>query len=137
MSKPAIIELFQQCNLRLSEQRLMIYNYLLNHRTHPAAEGIYRALLPDHPTLSLTTVYNTLKILAEHRLIMPVMIEDGEVRYDVDTSFHGHFKCRVCGKIYDIPVKHPQDYELLAESGFKTEDMRLDYYGVCPKCSHK
>ena len=135
MPKSAIIDLFQQSHLRLSEQRLLIYNYLLEHRTHPAAESIYHALVPDHPTLSLTTVYNTLKVLAEHRIIIPVMIEDGEVRYDADTAFHGHFKCRCCGEIYDIPVKYPKDYELPPESGFKTEDMRLDYYGVCPRCT--
>ncbi len=134
ISRSEIIRHFQRCKLRLSEQRLLIYGYLLEHRTHPAAEGIYRALAPDHPSLSLTTVYNTLRMLAEHRLIQPVMIEDGQVRYDADTTFHAHFKCRLCGKIYDIPLKKPERIEMPDDAGFVTETMHLDYYGQCPQC---
>lgn len=130
-----IIELFQHRRLRLSEQRLLIYSYLLEHRTHPAAEGIYRDLLPDHPSLSLTTVYNTLRFLAENRLIVPVMIEDGEVRYDADVSFHGHFKCRHCHRIFDVPVSHEERLAILPGSGFKVESVHLDYYGRCPGCA--
>ena len=85
-----------------TEPRIAIYRYLAAHPVHPTADTVYRELAPDHPTLSRTTVYNTMKTLLEHRAIQSVIIEDGELRFDADTSVHGHFKCGRCGEVYDF-----------------------------------
>lgn len=50
-------------NVKPSVQRMAVMEYLLDHRTHPTADEIYLALHRKMPTLSKTTVYNTLKIL--------------------------------------------------------------------------
>ena len=59
------IEKLQAAGIRPSEPRICIYEYLWENRVHPGAEGIYKQLSPLHPTLSLTTVYNTLKLFAD------------------------------------------------------------------------
>ncbi|MBR4922900.1 MAG: transcriptional repressor, partial [Bacteroidaceae bacterium] len=46
--------------IKPSVQRIAIMDYLMTHRTHPAIDEIYLALCEDIPTLSKTTVYNTL-----------------------------------------------------------------------------
>ena len=46
--------------IKPSIQRLAVMGYLLEHRTHPAVDEIYNALKAEVPTLSKTTVYNTL-----------------------------------------------------------------------------
>lgn len=60
-----VVERLQGHNIKPSVQRIAIMKYLMEHRTHPTVDEIYTALSPTIPTLSKTTVYNTLKILSE------------------------------------------------------------------------
>ena len=55
----------QGYGIKPSIQRIAIMDYLLTHKTHPSIEEIYLALCDEIPTLSKTTVYNTLKLFAE------------------------------------------------------------------------
>ena len=96
------IELLRQIGVTPSPQRVAIYRFLRTHAIHPTAETIFEAVRPEQPTLSLTTVYNTLKLLVERCAVREIIIEDGELRYDADMSEHGHFKCLHCGEVYDL-----------------------------------
>ena len=60
-----VVKRLQNHNIKPSVQRIAIMNYLIEHRTHPTVDEIYTALSPSIPTLSKTTVYNTLKLLSE------------------------------------------------------------------------
>lgn len=51
-------------NIKPSMQRIAIMQYLMEHPIHPSADDIYTALSPSMPTLSKTTVYNTLKLFS-------------------------------------------------------------------------
>ena len=83
--------------IRSSYQRLKILEYLQAHRTHPTVDIIYKNLSKEIPTLSKTTVYNTLKLFVSKGIVQELTIEEKEVRYDADTKPHAHFKCIECG----------------------------------------
>lgn len=107
MSHPAThpgdcIGLLRKIGVTPSPQRVAIYHFLRAHAVHPTAETIFEAVRPEQPSLSLTTVYNTLKLLVEKRAVREIIIEGGELRYDADMSEHGHFKCLHCGEVYDL-----------------------------------
>ena len=129
-------DLLRRAGIRPSKLRTAVFACLMEHRTHPSAETIYGILAPELPSLSLATVYNTLNLLAAHGLIRTLTIGRGEQRFDADTSFHAHFKCRVCGMITDIRF---DDAELPPRpaSPWIVESASLDYYGVCPGCAGK
>ena len=55
-------------NIKPSVQRIAIMDYLLKHQTHPCIDEIYMAVNKDIPTLSKTTVYNTLKLQDKHQV---------------------------------------------------------------------
>ncbi|EJX04128.1 iron uptake regulatory protein [gut metagenome] len=59
-----------------SVQRIAIMDYLLKNRTHPTAEEIYSALVNLIPTLSKTTVYNTLKLFVEQGAALMLTIDE-------------------------------------------------------------
>ena len=61
-------------NIKPSVQRIAIMDYLLTHKTHPCIDEIYMALCDDIPTLSKTTVYNTLKLFVEHGAALMVSL---------------------------------------------------------------
>ena len=51
--------------IRPSVQRIAIMDYLIKHPTHPTIDEVYQSLCENVPTLSRTTVYNTLRMLSE------------------------------------------------------------------------
>ena len=126
------LELLNEKHIRLSGLRVKILDYLLTHRTHPTIDEIYGELIKDNPTLSKTTVYNTVKVLEENGLAKAVTIDGDRVHYDGDVSYHGHFLCKTCNKIYDfdtsdVPVKLPE--------GFAAETADVYCTGNCSNCS--
>ena len=86
-------------NIKPSMQRIAIMEYLMNHPIHPSADDIYTALSPSMPTLSKTTVYNTLKLFSEQGAALMLTIDEKNTNFDADTSVHSHFLCRRCGHI--------------------------------------
>ena len=87
-----IKEILVKNGISPSYHRLKIYEYLLNNRSTHRGHDL-RGRHKNIPTLSKTTIYNTLKTFAEKGLVSSITIEDNEVRYDADISLHGHFKC--------------------------------------------
>jgi len=119
-------------------QRVAVYAAVAGRRDHPTVDTIYAELRKQLPTLSKTTVYTTMQLLADKRLVGAVHAEADEVRYDGMCGFHAHFKCRRCGELYDIPMpcEHRRSFADMPE-GFVFENEELTYYGLCPNCSTK
>lgn len=126
----------ERCGLRPSPQRLLIMEYLIGHLTHPTVEDIHKKLCQKVPTLSRTTVYNTLRLFAENGAAQMLTIDEHRVCYDGIVEPHAHFYCKKCGKIFDILIS---DANLLRESadlgGNKATEMQLYYRGTCAKCA--
>ena len=121
-----------------SMQRIAIMEFLMEHKTHPSAEDVYAALSDSMPTLSKTTVYNTLRLFADHGAALMLTIDDKNVNFDADTSQHAHFLCKKCGHIYDFhtPVGMNKMKELRSE-GHMVEEAHTYYKGVCKECKNK
>jgi len=120
-------------NIRLSHQRLKVLEYLDQNRIHPTVEQIYYGLHDEIPTLSKTTIYNTLNTLTEAGLVKVLTIEDNETRYDIRTDAHGHFKCTACESIYDFEV-NMDSIEIKGLDGFKIYSRDMYFSGICPEC---
>ena len=71
-----VVKRLQNHNIKPSVQRIAIMTYLMEHRTHPTVDEIYTALAPSIPTLSKTTVYNTLKLLSEQGAAQTLTIDE-------------------------------------------------------------
>ena len=100
--------------IRPSLQRVCVYRYLRSVKTHPTVDEIYSALLPEY-AISLD-------------------FGDGFLRYDADCSPHSHFKCKKCGKVYDIFVA-PPDCTQMIPPGFTLQGTSLYMFGLCDKCT--
>ncbi len=119
-----------------SVQRIRIFDTLLGTTKHPTVDTIYQSLAKEIPTLSKTTVYNTLKLFQEKGLVIVVNIEDNETRYDADTSFHGHFKCQSCGSVIDFAISK-EDRKINSLKGFQVDESHFYLKGICKKCINK
>lgn len=137
MSAQEIANRLTARNIRPSAQRMAIMKYLVDYHNHPSAEEIYEYLHPEMPTLSKTTVYNTMKLLEENGAVMALGIESKNVRYDANTMPHAHFRCRKCGTIYDIPIPASVREKLEVNEGLDVENVMVYYSGICEKCKIK
>jgi Fe2+ or Zn2+ uptake regulation protein len=129
-----IVELFKQKGLNVTPQRIAVYKFLAENPIHPDVETVYNRVIIDNPSFSKTTVYNCLKDLSSCGLLIPVTIESGKIRYDADTSFHGHFKCDCCGEIFDFRC-YVEETEGL--NGFEIRQKDAYYSGLCSHCKNK
>ena len=133
VSNKKIKEMLEENGVRPSIQRVSVLKYLLEKRNHPSVDLIYRDLSEEFPTLSRTTVYNTLNALQEKGLVSSITISETEVRYDYKIKPHAHFKCLSCGKIYDVDI----DSELLkikSIKGHKVTETQFFLKGICKFC---
>ena len=131
------------CELRArgispSPQRIAVYGFLKSHPIHPTAEMIMKELKPQLPTLSLTTIYNTLKLFVAKKLVCEVIIEDGELRFDADMKDHAHFKCVSCRQVFDLfPEGEKLEIANLPPlpAGFSVESVHICFRGKCSSCA--
>lgn len=122
-------------NIKPTSIRLDILELLLRSTTHPSADHIYLTLKDRVPTLSKTSIYNTLHLLESHDLVQKVLIEEESVRYDANLDCHSHFLCRSCRQVYDLEEDISQLPSL--HEGFLVEKRQVYYQGICPNCQEK
>ena len=123
----------QKFAIKPSVQRSAVMDFLLKNRIHPTIEEIYLSLSPYMPTLSKTTVYNTLDLFVQKGAVRALAIDEKNARYDVDISAHAHFICRECGAVHDIFNLQPQMYEI-PDSQFTIDAVEISYSGKCNCC---
>lgn len=122
--------------IKPSYQRIKIYEFLFKNRIHPTVDTIYKSLNKEIPTLSKTTVYNTLDIFLKKNIVSILVIEENETRYDANLELHGHFKCELCENIYDISLGN-EEFDLKGLDGFKIKEKHLYFKGICKGCCNK
>lgn len=126
--------------IKASPQRLAVMEYLMAHRVHPSADEIFSALVPSMPTLSKTTVYNTLNALAQLGAIQALDIDPRQLHFDCDTTPHAHFLCLSCGRIEDVWLDAAEFRGLTdrkAPQGAVVRSVQLIYKGTCKTCNQK
>ena len=124
--------------IRPSMQRLAIMDYLINHPIHPTIDDVYQALSNKVPTLSRTTVYNTLRMLSENQAAQMITIDEHRVCYDGNVESHVHFYCKKCGKIIDLFGEQAPKLEgKKTVEGNIIQEEQLYYKGICAKCAKK
>jgi len=83
----------------------------------------------------MSTVYYTLNMLKKHRLVKELDFYDMENRYEANTAEHLNLICIACGKIQDFTEGMPvPSRKIEQQTGFRTQEMRLEYYGYCKEC---
>ena len=125
--------------VRYSRKREAILSAIQGTSCHPSAEWVYQQLKPQHPDLSLGTVYRNLTFFQARGLIQSVGVVQGQERFDAVTNPHCHFICNCCGCVLDLPITLGDDLELAVsrQYGLMTERHELTFYGLCPSCSRE
>ncbi len=135
-SDASIIETLRKKGYKATTQRIAICRFALRSRDHPNAQRIYDEVKKVHPTVSLATVYKTLRILREQDLIQELDLPESQARFDSNMKPHINLVCLRCGNIRDLDDLTAQEIvgRAAAAAKFTVTGQRLDLYGVCEKC---
>ena len=123
-----------QNGIKPSFQRVKILQRLSFGQDHPTVNEIYNDLVVQIPSLSKTTVYNTLNLFIKEGVARSINIDSNESRYDLTTHSHGHFICNKCGNINDFEISDSINIEFLTNQGNEISTLELTVRGICQDC---
>lgn len=132
-----IAPIFKEKKLKLTPQRLAIYKYLKGTTEHPSPETVYNNIRESFPTISLATVYKTLKTLSKVGIIQELNAGEDSFRYDANAKNHPHIKCIKCGRVDDFDADFSLDeINTLAEkhTDYKILSSQVYFFGICKNC---
>jgi Fur family ferric uptake transcriptional regulator len=135
----------KSCGLSSTPTRIAILQLLSEgHRIYSIDQiiAILKKSKSVKGSLVFTTVYRCLIKLASVGLIKEVNLGDGVSRYEIQHGEHHHHHviCRGCGAIEPLDLRSDvcglEKFEKLVKKlGFKDLSHRLEFFGVCNKCS--
>lgn len=120
-----------------SRQRELILETVLENRVHPTADAVFARLKPDHPELSLATVYRNLNLLAKSGLLIKIPVPGGADHFDGTLEPHYHMICEKCGAMVDIPKEYVPAFDdtVGEKTGCRISGHAILFYGICKNCA--
>ena len=120
--------------LRVTPQRVAIYDAIVKLNNHPTADEIIACIVHDQPHIATGTVYKVLDSLVAAGLILKVKTEKDIMRYDAIIENHHHLYCVDSDKIADY--YNDEINEVLSDyfskhsiPGFEIADIKLEIKG--------
>lgn len=139
-----IKKMLHTSSYKLTPQREATVRVLLeNEEDHLSAEDVYLLVKEKSPEIGLATVYRTLELLTELKVVDKINFGDGVSRYDLRKEgaahFHHHLVCIECGSVEEIQEDLLDDVEAIVEEkwNFIVKDHRLTFHGICKNCQKK
>ncbi|WP_321488675.1 Fur family transcriptional regulator [uncultured Hyphomonas sp.] len=126
--------------LRMTEPRRVIARVLSTATDHPDAEELHRRANAQDASISLATVYRTVKLFEDAGIIQAHDFRDGRARYEeVPDEHHDHLINVRTGEVVEFHSEEIEELqELIAKKlGFRLVDHRLELYGVPLKDADK
>lgn len=126
----------KEAGLKLTHQRLEVFREVASTADHPDAIGVYNAVKDRLPTVSLDTVYRTLRTLSDLGLISMLGSAGESVRFDANLRRHHHFVCVMCGIVRDFEDDELNSLDVQKDvSAFGTVvDTQIEVRGICNDC---
>lgn len=130
---PTIIERCEAAGLRMTEQRRVIARVLQDSTDHPDVEELYARASAQDASISIATVYRTVKLFEESGILDRLEFGDGRARYeDAERDHHDHLIDLTTGKVIEFvdPDIEELQERIAAKLGYTLRGHKLELYGV-------
>jgi Fur family ferric uptake transcriptional regulator len=115
----------------------MILEQVESAEGHVSAEEIFHDIRQRYPGLNISTVYRTLELLKELRLVTETDMGDGRVRFHtIGKGHHHHLVCSICNRVIDLDEGElkPLNNLLATRYGFRADLHHMAIFGRCDRC---
>lgn len=129
--------LLRRAGLRMTSQRATVLAALAAAGAHPTAEAVAEHAQSLDSGLHLATVYRTLRLLEEHRVVTHVHLGHGPAVYHLAHERHAHAVCAACGDAVEVPhdMLQPLATDLVDTLGFVLDPGHFALSGWCAHCA--
>ena len=132
-------DFLEKKDLKLTSQRRTILHKAMQAHGHFSADELLKFSKKADSTISKATVYRTLVLLKESKILEEQDFGDGKKLYEraQGRKHHDHFVCIKCGKIIEFenePIERLQDSEAKKQH-FRIVYHSLKLFGFCRNCS--
>ncbi len=128
--------LLEKCNklgLKMTEQRKIIIQVLSDSKDHPDVESVYNRAVKVDKRISIATVYRTIRLFEENKIIEKHEFGDGRFRYEeVTEEHHDHLIDIKTGKVIEFQNDEIEELQkkVASQLGYKLVDHRLELYAL-------
>ena len=131
-----IEKLCVESGLKMTEQRRVISRVLSAASDHPDVEEIYRRAVVIDAKISIATVYRTMRLLEDAKVIEKLDFRDGRARYEENRDEHHHHLIDVnTGEVIEFKNEELERVKakIASELGYEILGDKLELYGVKKK----
>ncbi len=128
------MELLRSVGLKATPQRIAIIKLLINGG-HFSIDQVFNEVRVVEPTISISTVYNTLNALVKAGILRSFEA-NGKTWYEMRRDPHVNVICEDTGQIIDVDVNLAWVEEELRRSGIDVKDLNVIVRGNCSNASH-
>ena len=137
MTSPSLVEQLRSRGLRLTAQRQLVLEavYRLGHAT---PDQIHAEVSKTAAGVNITTVYRTLELLEELRLVTHAHLSHGAPTYHgVTDQPHVHLVCGTCAGVAEIDTAllAPLAQTIEQNQGFLVDLGHVALFGLCAACA--
>ena len=123
---------------KITPQRKAVINSIAGSHSHFTPESIHKRVSDGCQGIGLATIYRTINILLNLRLVCELYTGGNCHSYVVrrPVKHHHHLVCSSCKKVVDFTDCDLKDIEIKLSkgTGFKVDRHLLEFIGTCPDC---
>jgi Fur family transcriptional regulator, iron response regulator len=123
-------ERLEKAGIQPSAQRVAVADYVLETHEHPSADLVWKRVREKFPWISRATVYNTLNLFVEKKLLQRLNLAEDHVVFDPITETHHHFIDEATGAIHDVPFEKVQVCNIESLRGYDVHDYQVVMRGT-------
>lgn len=136
------IEQLKESGLRITQLRRQLIDFILDQSGHWSMQDMVEKVQSKMPKVGVATVYRTVNLLVDEKLVTKTMLDDGYARFEVTPEdHHDHMTCLSCGKIFEFENEQIEKLQMKVAKklGFELADHRMELYGNCldAKCKNR
>ncbi len=136
----SLVEEIKAQGIRITPQRAIIFEAIENLEGHITAEDIFQEVQQVNPYISLATVYRTLELLSDLKLVNQTNFGRSQTYFALrDHGSHHHLVCLECGRVEEFADEMLASLRsnLREKHNFEAHTDHICIFGICKGCREK
>jgi Fur family ferric uptake transcriptional regulator len=134
------IDVLRESGHKMTPQRMMILTSLRHATGHLTAADIFERVKQEYPYVDISTVYRTLTVLKDMRLISETHMGTGDAAFEwVGSERHHHLICRKCNHVAELDHHYLEGLgaQINHDIGFRADIDHFAIFGLCRGCQRE
>jgi len=134
-----VISYLKENNIRITKARKSILEIIFLSKEPINANLIYELLEKDDTKTDLSTVYRTLDLLENKKILNKFDLGNNMYNYTMNNNSHKHIiECDLCHKkmLIDCPIPQIEE-QIKAKTGITLTESHVLLKGICKECKNR